>query len=138
MVGVYSPTLSPWLAWTSYGLVALPDVRLPLCPLTTSLPPLPVPPPGVRDVVALSRPPSEARGSPQSGPSPTSSIHQSRLIFNEKMHTFNPRADKFDVRTAHNFSNCLYKRILPPGGGGVGEGVRLALPPELGAGCRLR
>ena len=23
MVGVYSPTLSPWLAWTSYGLGAL-------------------------------------------------------------------------------------------------------------------
>ena len=23
MVGVYSPTLSPWLAWTSYGLAPL-------------------------------------------------------------------------------------------------------------------
>ena len=27
MVGVYSPTLSPWLAWTSYGLAyMLPSV----------------------------------------------------------------------------------------------------------------
>ena len=23
MVGVYSPTLSPWLAWTSYGLMSM-------------------------------------------------------------------------------------------------------------------
>ena len=41
MVGVYSPTLSPWLAWTSYGLGAGAGRRQPL-PGTGANPGIPV------------------------------------------------------------------------------------------------